>query len=126
MNDGNEWWVMALGLLLLALAAAHTARAAANDVLAPCRDDVQKLCAEVHPGQGRMARCLKSHEDGLSPACRTHLKTMFDHMLEAREACSADAERLCADIKGGHGRIISCLRQHQNELADACKSQMMR
>jgi hypothetical protein len=46
-------------------------------------------------------------------------------MLEAREACSADAERLCVDVKGGHGRIIACLRSHEGELSEACKVQMM-
>jgi hypothetical protein len=87
---------------------------------------VQKYCAEVKPGQGRMARCLKSHQADLSPACRTHLKTMFDHMLEARQACQADAEKLCGDIRGGHGRIVACLRHHEQELSDSCKDEMMR
>lgn len=126
MKDGNGWWVVSLGLLLLALAAMHATRAAADDVLQPCQADVQKYCAQVKPGQGRMARCLKSHQADLSNACRTHLKTMFDHMLEARQACQADAEKLCGDIRGGHGRIVACLRRHEQELSDSCKDEMMR
>jgi len=124
MGDGNGWWMMSLALLMLALAALHSSRAASLAVQ-PCQDDAGKFCREVHPGQGRMARCLKSHLDELSAACRADLKTMFDHMLEAREFCSADAERLCADVKDGHGGIISCLRRHAGELSETCKAQMM-
>ena len=125
MRGGDYWLAMSLGLLLV-LGAIHSARAAPADILQPCREDVQKYCPQVIPGQGRMAHCLKDHQADLSPACRTHLKTMFDHMLEAREACSADAHRLCPDVKGGHGRIIACLKNHERELSDSCKEEMGR
>jgi hypothetical protein len=39
----------------------------------------------------------------------------------AREACKPDAEKFCSDVKPGGGRIISCMRQHQDELSQACK-----
>jgi hypothetical protein len=35
-----------------------------------CRADVQKLCKEVQPGGGRIAACMKQHEQELSPGCR--------------------------------------------------------
>jgi hypothetical protein len=39
-----------------------------------------------------------------------------------REACRTDVERLCKDVKPGHGQIRECLAAHQAELSDGCKA----
>jgi hypothetical protein len=39
----------------------------------------------------------------------------------AHEACKPDVEKFCSDVKAGGGRIISCMRQHKDELSQACK-----
>lgn len=39
----------------------------------------------------------------------------------AREACKPDVDKFCSDVKPGGGRIISCMRQHKDELSQACK-----
>jgi hypothetical protein len=41
---------------------------------------------------------------------------------KVRVACSADVERLCKDVKAGHGRVRECLKAHQAELSDGCKA----
>lgn len=38
-------------------------------VLAYCKDDVARLCADVQPGGGRILQCLKSHKEGMSVGC---------------------------------------------------------
>ena len=38
-----------------------------------------------------------------------------------RGACRADAERLCAGIEHGHGRIIECLAGQKDKLSDDCR-----
>jgi hypothetical protein len=40
------------------------------DLRAACADDVQKLCAGVQPGGGRIIACLKQHQDALSDRCK--------------------------------------------------------
>src|ERR1700693_2248312 len=35
-----------------------------------CASDVQKLCAGVQPGGGRIVACLKEHKDSLSDRCK--------------------------------------------------------
>jgi phage host-nuclease inhibitor protein Gam len=42
----------------------------------------------------------------------------------AEDACKADTEKFCKDIKPGGGRVIACLNSHQSELADACKKRL--
>lgn len=38
-----------------------------------CRGDVERFCAGIRPGRGKIAACLKSHQAELSPACREDL-----------------------------------------------------
>jgi hypothetical protein len=37
---------------------------------AVCRSDIEKFCADVSEGRGRIARCLKRNEVKLSAACK--------------------------------------------------------
>jgi hypothetical protein len=39
----------------------------------------------------------------------------------AREACKADVDKFCSDVKSGGGRIIACMKQHKDELSQPCK-----
>jgi hypothetical protein len=38
-----------------------------------------------------------------------------------RAACAGDVQRLCADVPSGGGRIIACLKQHQDQVSAGCK-----
>ena len=38
-----------------------------------CADDVHTLCAGVHSGGGRIAACLKQHEDKVSTECKSKI-----------------------------------------------------
>jgi len=37
---------------------------------AACGTDIQKLCAGVQPGGGRILACLKQHKDQVSDGCK--------------------------------------------------------
>jgi Cysteine rich repeat len=54
----------------LLYAQSPSAQTAANDVRAACAPDVQKLCANVPAGGGRMIACLKQHQDQVSDGCK--------------------------------------------------------
>jgi hypothetical protein len=90
----------------------------------PCADDVAKYCKDVQPGGGRIVRCLKQHEQELSPACRQHAAEVKKKGQEFRAACEDDVFRLCGDVKAGGGRILHCLKQHEQELTPDCKAKM--
>jgi hypothetical protein len=42
----------------------------------------------------------------------------------AQDACKADAEKLCKDVRTGGGRIIACLKSHKSELPPACQEKL--
>ncbi len=47
-------------------------------------------------------------------------------MAVLRTGCTADVQRLCANIQPGGGRILACLRQHKDALSDPCKQAAQR
>lgn len=42
----------------------------------------------------------------------------------AARACRADFKKFCSDVKPGGGRGAECLKQHEAELSDSCKTAM--
>jgi hypothetical protein len=112
--------VLAVVMLSIGVAAAADAPAAKK----PCADDAAKYCKDVKPGGGRIARCLKENEQNLSPACKSSIEEFRKKAREARQACEADAQKFCKDVKSGQGRIVKCLREHEKELSADCKAKM--
>ncbi len=39
-----------------------------------CQGDVEKLCKNVEPGDGRIARCLKENQQQVSAQCKSTLE----------------------------------------------------
>jgi hypothetical protein len=44
-----------------------------------------------------------------------------DPLDAIRTACAADAQKLCAGVPNGGGRIVACLREHKDALSNQCK-----
>jgi Golgi apparatus protein 1 len=89
----------------------------------PCKEDAERLCKGVEPGQGRIVQCLKQHEAELSPACKQRRDSFRERMQEIHAACQEDAQKYCAGVQPGGGRIARCLEQHQADLSEACRSE---
>ena len=45
-----------------------------------------------------------------------------DHPV--RKACAEDVKRLCPGVQAGGGRIVQCLKEHQQELSQSCSEMM--
>ena len=41
-----------------------------EEMVAACKDDAAKFCADVKPGHGAIAQCLQAHRDQLSDSCK--------------------------------------------------------
>jgi hypothetical protein len=37
--------------------------------------------------------------------------------------CDEDMRKFCSDVKAGGGRLVNCLKEHEQELSAACKEQ---
>jgi hypothetical protein len=117
---------ISIAIALLAAGFAANALAQAKKGDGPCAADAKKFCGEVKPGGGRIAKCMKSHEAELSPACQAEMKRVEERIEQVREECKADAEKFCKGIRPGQGRILACLKSHQSELAPACAAEFNR
>lgn len=42
------------------------------------------------------------------------------------DPCDPDLKRLCPDVAPGGGNLLRCLREHQDEVAPACRAEMER
>jgi len=91
---------------------------------AACKADVEKLCKDVKPGQGRIAQCLKQNQAEVSPGCKQAMAQMHDKMQAFMEACGDDTKQYCQDVKPGHGRILKCLKQNEAQLSEGCRTAM--
>ncbi|HYA46552.1 MAG TPA: cysteine rich repeat-containing protein [Burkholderiales bacterium] len=110
---------------LVAVSAAMSAHAQRKGD-GPCAEDYKKFCADVKPGQGRLHRCIESHQAELSPACQARIKQATERLQNLAKACKADAEKYCKGVRRGGGRILSCLKGHEADLDPACAAEFKR
>jgi len=102
-----------------------------------CDGDINNMCATVcspFSGQacgGTVLRCLVDNRANItSDDCKK--ETFEFEKSEANDirvdkplsdACKEDKEKFCADVKPGMGRVHQCLRDHKDELTEACKKE---
>src|SRR5438270_7555092 len=55
-----------------------------------CREDAEKVCPGMHPGDGKFGPCMKEHKDELSQGCRRMMAAMMAH--RAKKANDGDAD----------------------------------
>jgi hypothetical protein len=115
-----KWFTVLAGVFCLAMATGASAAQTAK----PCRDDAARLCPDVKPGGGALAKCMKEHASELSPACKNNIAKAKKKAQEFKQACKDDATKLCKGVKQGGGKIVQCLKQHEDELSAACKEKM--
>jgi hypothetical protein len=87
-----------------------------------CKADIETFCKGIKPGGGRLWACIKSNEDRISQGCRDHIAMAQEKRKEFVQACKGDSEKFCEGIPRGKGRIVSCLKSHEEELSNTCKA----
>ena len=109
-------------LALLFLSSAGPVQAQPQGGRGACKADVEKLCKDVKPGEGAIAKCLKQNEANLSPACKDAMAQAHEKMQALRKACGGDAQQYCKDVKRGHGRVVRCLKDNEAKLSEGCRA----
>ena len=121
------------------------------DRMGACREPVQRFCAGIAPGDGRVAQCLMGAlttaraQQAASPlpaSCEEELSGFFFSAARARPsqvdtgrlfavepvsgmraACSADARKLCP---GKVGAVLEvCLKGSKQQLAASCQGKVL-
>jgi hypothetical protein len=121
-------FLVALAILPLLVTAATAQQSLVETVANGCKMEIQKYCAQVTPGQGRVLACLYAHEDKLSAKCEYAL---YDAAVQLERAvaalsyvaneCDADLEKYCGSIAPGEGRLLECLEKHDKQVSGRCK-----
>jgi len=93
-----------------------------------CRDELEKYCKDVTPGQGRGLACLYAHGDKLSGRCEYALYDAASQLERAVAAlsyavneCSADLKQYCGSVAAGEGRLLQCLEKNDPKVSNRCK-----
>jgi hypothetical protein len=81
-----------------------------------CTTDVQSLCADVKPGQGRVLACLQSHVGELSVGC----STILSKAVWTAQQCAGDIRQFCPGAT--FGTVSNCMQPHLGEVSGTCKS----
>jgi hypothetical protein len=116
--------------ILLVLGGVASAQEALLDyVVASCQADLDKYCADVSPGQGRLMYCVAAHQDKISDKCEGALidaamilSDLTDRIVDVAESCGPELNKFCGDVEVGEGRVLACLDEHEDELSKACEA----
>jgi CelD/BcsL family acetyltransferase involved in cellulose biosynthesis len=100
----------ALSLLLLSSAMAQSRFGA-------CEGDIKKACANIQPGNNRIAACVKEHLTDLSDVCKARLA----EVAAAGKTCRADVEKQCGTERRRIQKV-ACIRNALSNFSDDCKA----
>lgn len=87
----------------------------------PCEQDRKAHCSGVEVGDGKMAKCMKDNESKLSTDCKAFISEAKEQRSEVKEACHADAEKLCSGKK--KRELMKCLRAKKDQVSESCKNE---
>jgi hypothetical protein len=120
--------LIALAILPLLIISAAAEQSLVETVANGCKMELEKYCAQVTPGKGRVLACLYAHGDKLSAKCEYAL---YDAAVQLERAvaaltyvaneCSADLKKNCGSIAPGEGRLLECLEKHDKQVSGRCK-----
>mmetsp|Transcript_34914 Transcript_34914/g.77608 ORF Transcript_34914/g.77608 Transcript_34914/m.77608 type:complete len:994 (-) Transcript_34914:752-3733(-) len=107
-----------------------------NDIILAeaCREDVDKYCSSVEPGEGRVHKCLRDNRKKLSDTCRKEELLLEEKESETIElnvnllkACKAERQLFCSDVQPGQARVFRCLAENMNDadFGNNCKYQII-
>ena len=84
--------------------------------LGACAEDI-KACANIEPGNLRIATCLKERVTDLSDVCKARLA----ELAAAGKTCRADVEKQCGTERRRIQKV-ACIRDAITYFGDDCKA----
>ena len=106
------------------------APAHAQELDEACAYDISYHCAEVEPGDERIASCLYAHTATLTDSCYQAtdgvsrlLEGFFDRVETLYNVCADDVSAHCSSTEIGDGRLLQCLAE-TNAVSKSCQSNL--
>jgi hypothetical protein len=127
--------ILTASLALAAAFAAAPAEVRAADLPTACAPEIQRLCANVRHGRGRVTACLASQAGELGAACRASVRSVSRNPLTpawARaafssrtavalpSACTAPAEQYCPGMAPNATPVFACLYAYSDRVPASC------
>ena len=91
--------------------------AMAQSGVGACAADIKKVCANIEPGNLRIATCVKEHLADLSDVCKARLA----EVAAAGKTCRADVEKQCSTERRRIQKV-ACIRDAITNFSDDCKA----
>jgi sporulation protein YlmC with PRC-barrel domain len=99
--------------------------AAVDRVEDACASDIEELCGEVTPGEGRIAACVRANADQLSRRCRFTLfvvsRKIRQTVADFADECGASLRAQCA----GAEKFGECAEQKSASISPACHTMVV-
>lgn len=113
--------------LAIGLASSHVS---AQNLYEACAYDISYHCADVEPGDGRIASCLYAHTATLTDNCFVAtdgvsrlMEKFFDQLGTLKAVCAQDVAAHCATEEVGDGRILKCL-SNTDAISKDCRASL--
>jgi len=119
----------AAAILLLGISCATAQPDLVKTVADGCKVELEKYCADVTMGDGKVLACLYAHGEKLSPKCEYAL---YDAAVQLERAvaaltylvneCDDDMEKYCSAVEPGEGRLLDCLNKQGKNVSERCRA----
>ena len=91
--------------------------AMAQSGVGACAADITKVCANIEPGNLRIAACLKERLTDLSDVCKARLA----EVAAAGKTCRAEVEKQCGTERR-RIKKVACISEALTNFGDDCKA----
>jgi hypothetical protein len=120
--------LLILGGILLVVNPVSAQQSLLETVANGCKEELEKYCSNVTPGEGRVLACLYAYGDKLSGRCEyalydaaTQLERAVAALSYVVNECSSDLKQYCAGVAAGEGRLLQCLQKNDDKVSKRCK-----
>ena len=81
-----------------------------------CAADIKAACANIEPGQGRIAACVKEKLKDFSDGCKARLA----EVAAAAKTCREEVNKECGSVQ--RRKKVACVKDALTKLSDGCKT----
>ena len=81
-----------------------------------CAADIKQACANIEPGGGRIAACVKEKFNNFSDACKARLA----EVAAAAKTCREEVNKECGSAQ--RLKKVACVKDALTKLSDGCKA----